>query len=221
MRKLLLHLFFSCVPLLCSADEESWSAWARKSLEEMPAEPSYSDLLRLAGISTLRSDHPEVIRVRRLAWARLQAIPNFPERFLVHVRAARQKELTSQHPNFHDYNSARCEVLSAFEKLPHPSVIRAAGELLGDSEWPYPGGVDPGFDGCCFPIPPNSILAARVLGELVSTPPVNASPKNYTAKHVEAWKEWFRKVKAGKLSYRFQGSDKVYNLDGPWPTKGG
>ena len=184
----------------------------------MPAEPGYSDLIRLAGISTLRSAHPEVIEVRRKAWARLQSVPNFADRFLLQMRTDREKWLNRSSPNSAHYNSTRQEVLEAFSKLPHPSVVRAMGELLEDDEWPYPGGVDPGFDGCCFPLPPNSILAAKALGRLLSTDPVGKGPDSYTKKEVEAWRLWFGKVKEGKLGYRFEGSTRVYNLEGPWPV---
>jgi len=107
------------------------------------------------------------------------------------------------------------EYLKALQYLPSAESVAALAYFLDDPE---------GRDGKTIlgDIPEASIQSRSISGQVASMldqigiekPPTANAPKSGWER-VDAWKDWWNEVKAGKRTYRFKGSPIEYGPDGP------
>jgi len=105
--------------------------------------------------------------------------------------------------------------LKALQYLPSAESVAALAYFLNDPE---------GRDGKTIlgDIPEASIQSRSISGQVASMldqigiekPPTANAPKSGWER-VDAWKDWWNEVKAGKRTYRFKGSPIEYGPDGP------
>ncbi len=63
--------------------------------------------------------------------------------------------------------------------------------------------------------PPNGMLAAQALANLIESPPLQKDPEGYFESDVHPWQLWYEQVKAGTRTFRFKGDPQEYSLAGP------
>lgn len=216
MKRILLLFLQIALPFLSASgeDEHGWVDYARRKIEETPENPSLEEIRRLAVFVGNESNEPDFLEVKKLAWERLQAVPDFADRFANYLREEREKFKSLKESASH-YNRQRNRVISPMGKLPHPGVVRVLGEYLSDTE-------RPGYDGGTWEnrvahaaTPANAVLAAEALGQLIEKPPVQKPWNSYTEDDAKTWELWFAQVKAETRTYRFKGDPQDYNLQGP------
>ena len=192
---------------------DSWSESFQKQIEAIPAEPSAEELLMLARLSSNDPSIPERVAVKHQAWDRLRSVPDFANRLAGHIKTEKERWLSGEELSSARYDRQRDWTLSPMGKLPDPSIVRVLGEFLPDTEWPgYDSPIKAAMDGCP---PPNALLAARALGQLIEKPPLQKNPDEYSLDDVTTWELWYAQVKAGTRTYRFKGDPQEYDLHGP------
>jgi len=212
VKNLILPLLLTLLGINCRA--ETWAEGSLELMKRMPEDPSIEDMLRLARFAGNESEEPDVLEVKKRAWEKLRAIPDFADRFANYLREEREKFKSLKESASH-YNRQREWVISPMGKLPHPNVVRVLGEYLSDTE-------RPGYDGGTWEsrvahaaTPANAVLAAEALGQLIEKPPVQKPWDSYTEDDAKTWELWYAQVKAGTRTYRFKGDPQDYNLQGP------
>lgn len=193
-------------------ERNSWTEYQRNRIEAVGDEPSYEQIRMLCDLAASDSETENANEIRPVAWARLQQIPDFPDRILHHVTETRKKWQAGE-VGLVTYDRARGWGLSPLGKLPVPASVRVLGEFLYDDELPgHASELEAAMNGGSRP---NNMIAIRALGRLVEKPPVQGDPENYTRDDVRAWQLWFEQVKAGNRTFRFKGNPQEYNLAGP------
>ena len=98
------------------------------------------------------------------------------------------------------------ETVSVLGFFLNDTVLRDGRTLLGNRL--IPGDYEPHRS--------NAHLATEVIRQLgIEQPPFRDSKGTITPDEIDAWKDWWNEVKAGKRTYRFIGSDIEYGPDGP------
>jgi hypothetical protein len=113
------------------------------------------------------------------------------------------------------YGLAKTVAFETLEMMPTPEAVKVIGGFLSDWEWL-------GYDGNprdrmleSGEAPPNCVLAARALGNLLEFPPVKSKAEDYWFDEVEIWQLWYAQVETGNRTFRFKGDPQDYNLQGP------
>ena len=130
-------------------------------------------------------------------------------------------------PHISDYEDyCSWKAFPTLGNLPSPETVAVLGRYLNE-----PTGRDgktllgqprvtPGSDDISY-APCNAEMAAAAISQLgIENPPyTNPHPgmlmRKIPDEQVDAWKDWWNEVKAGKRTYRFIGSNIEYGPDGP------
>jgi hypothetical protein len=103
--------------------------------------------------------------------------------------------------------------------LPSAETMRVLGRMLEDNKGATPEDRFPNQPKEPLTIP--SSAAQYALGALngigIDRPPTSEKPPRLPDDpvNIDTWREWWREVKEGKRTYRFQGSPVVHHYEGP------
>lgn len=189
--------------------DKSWEEYQVKRIDAITDLPSSEEILTLAALSANESTDHHVNLVKQKAWQRLTAIPNFPDLLIRRIQEERERWISGKQA-WTVYDGERMRTLQHMGGLKHPKIVQAMGDLLSDLEVP---GEDGTFQ--IREVPPNGVLAARALGQLVENPPLQKNWESYQIDDVNTWQLWYAQVKAGTRTFRFKGNPQEYNLQGP------
>jgi len=118
-----------------------------------------------------------------------------------------------------DYYDKICRIFETLEHMPSEETVNVlgryvdfTGDLLGEEQ--YKARMIAWARQEANPYLPLSHAAMRTLNELaIENGPTGENPNYFdrrgTANH-DAWREWWGRVKTGKLSYKFEGDDRIY-----------
>jgi hypothetical protein len=211
-----LFLLSAAVISLCSfltpEEQGEWTEHFRNEIAAVDADPTYEQIRMLCDLVASDSETDHANEIRALAWARLQKIPDFPDRIYKNI-LDHKSEWDSKQENPYNYNRARGWGIPRLGRLPHHGSVRVLGEFLYDDELP---GYDSEFEAAVKGgTSSNSIFAIRALGRLVDKPPVQGDPEKYTRNDVRTWQLWFEQVKSGSRTFRLKGNPQEFSLAGP------
>lgn len=191
---------------------KSWTEYQRNRIEAVGTDPTYDELRMLCDLFASESETAAANEIRALAWAKLQQIPDFPERIHNHIIEAKT-EWDLKKGNPFEYNRARGWGIPRLGRLPHYGSVRVLGEFLYDDELPgYNSELEAAVNGGTRS---NCMFAITALGRLIDKPPVQRDPEKYSRNDLRAWQLWFEQVKAGNRTFRLKGDPQEYNLAGP------
>lgn len=213
MMKLLCVLLLGwALPIFAEEDfDRVQSLLAR--IEQIPDNPSFEQVVRLAVLSGGDFEGPGYDEVRKKAWERLRKVPDFAEKFDTNLREEREKWVSGEESPS-TYNRNRAYAFHAMRRLPHPSVVKVVGGYLSDAARPGYDGGDEASRIAYSVIPSNAVLSAEVLGQLIEKPPIAKHWDDYKEEDAKTWELWFEQVKAGTRTFRFKGDPQDYNLQG-------
>lgn len=111
------------------------------------------------------------------------------------------------------FERTRAWSFETLKEMPSVETVRVLGEMLGEEE-----------DGYVMEPPPAANLdywAASILTDLgIKSPPIPPGIRGSWAEpstaKLKAWRLWYGQVKAGNRTFRFEGDDTEYTLDGPF-----
>jgi hypothetical protein len=173
-------------------------------------EMAQSALLAIPGHAKYYQDKIESLRAEVLANAKI------PE------EVARMQQEGKQPIHGGDYNDFRKQAFRVLGLLPSSETVAVLGYFLNDPESRdgrnMKGELIPRND--VQPYPPNCGAAYIAIANLgIENPPGGPKPDrrlyDYQLDQVDAWKDWWNEIKAGKRTYRFIGSKIEYGPDGP------
>ena len=225
-------------------DPTEYAAWeaaflaAIKSQEDMPPERSIPQLgiwlLKLStGMNVERGDRP----VFHAAQRALLAIPGHANYYLDKIESLRSEVLENaakptaeieairaagrEVVDYNTYANACGMAFPVLGLLPSSETVAVLGHYLNDPEGRDGKTLlgDSRYRGDVYPYPANAEEAAAAIGKLGIENPPWVKPKTIsegdTDREVNAWKDWWNKVKEGKRTYRFIGSNVEYGPEGP------
>lgn len=117
-----------------------------------------------------------------------------------------------------EYLSETAIAMRTLRFMPSPETVSVLGYFLNDSE---------GRDGMSLigrslnrgdsgPHLSNAELATETIRDMgIEHPPFRDNKSTITPEEIDAWKDWWNEVKAGKRTYRFIGNKVEYGPDGP------
>lgn len=180
--------------------------------DQIPREPSRQENFKIAQTALLAFQDHATYYQDKIESMRAEAVENAKKSY-DEIRRLRNEGTAVEQAEYENFRQNAFAVLGL---LPSPQAVAVLGHFLNDPE-----DRDIKQRGDVLAFPPNCGAAARALNKLgIENPPnknVATDPRwsEFDLREVDAWKDWWHEVKAGKRTYRFIGSDVEYGPDGP------
>lgn len=224
MRKLwpLCILAFELVGIAHGDSREEWRNAAMESVVQLAEKPPETAIPEL-GTWLRKLSRRSYTRGGELKWEvhaaaqeELLAIPGHAEWYrddiLERFRKWEAYEKPGMGPLWSDFERYRGWNFETLKEMPSVETVRVLGEMLGDEE-----------EGYVMESPPGRNLdfwASSILTDLgIESPPIPPGIRGSWATHnqskLKAWRLWYGQVKAGNRTFRFEGDDMEYTLEGP------
>lgn len=198
---------------ISQANGDEWSEAYLKKLQNISSPPTQAEIEMLATLAANRFEDDDRRQVTDAAWNILRDQDDFPAKLIESVLHAKAAWLKSGNEN--SYDRKRHQIITSMGNLPDPGTVQKLGEMLDDLEWTRDP-VEHLTRGSNWTLtPPNGVLSARSLANLVESPPVQGDPLSYSERDVEVWKIWFEQIKGGNRTFRFKGDPQNFTLNGP------
>ncbi len=218
--------------------ENGVKKWMNEENTEVKIE-NLSDFVVKFGLQIPTHPDPRWHQVHKHAQAALLVIPGHAKYFQDKIETLRAEVLTTEKtpvaeleemqnagqriPHVSEYEDyCSMTAFPTLAQLPSAETVAVLGFYLND-----PVGLDgknltgnPMQDKDSddpSPRPCNAMMAVRAVDNLgIEHPPYIFGPKEaMTDQAIDAWKNWWSEIKAGKRTYRFTGSNIEYGPDGP------
>jgi len=151
----------------------------------------------------------------------LTSIPGHAQYHQEKIENIRSSYLNGSESTLHGYNAA-IAALGDLKYVQSPESVAVLGHFLNNPEGREGKMLDGGLvDGEDFSWTPPCVMAAAVLSEIGIDKPPSRGPLLGATKwqQIDAWKDWWNEIAAGKRTYRFIGSPVEYGANGPVSAK--
>lgn len=239
---IILSAVWISLTLIASGRDPAWFERRMHDLEEALAIADTQDKIRTLGSFMSIASHggmdSEQNAVFSKAQAALLSIPGHARYYEEQIEKKRAEVLANSKKDLRELNAIQdaggtyeteasyinyCTdtAFRTLGHLPSAETVAVLGRYLNDPEG-RDGKTLLGFptiyDDC--EVTPNASQAAAAIRSLgIEHPPYPAekSAKGYSAfpEEIDAWRDWWNEVKAGKRSYRFAGDPTEYGPEGP------
>jgi hypothetical protein len=208
--------------LFCAAafGLDEWSDQAISRISDVSTRPTESDFEYLCLLaSSMGSRNETRNKVYSTAVSKLQEMDDIEVEFQSYLQKNKLK--LDQQALLPSARRSRVFALKALGKIRHPDAVKVLGSMLSispEAEQDYYKKMMEHRDYTI--LPPDAILAAQALYDLVEDPPLQKDPANYLLTDVRPWSGWWDEVKSGERTFSFNGQAKSYRFhaDGTWET---
>lgn len=155
--------------------------------------------------------------ITSLAQSALVAIPGHAEYFRDKIYQSRERVKAIGGTSLYEYHN---ELMYGFQTFPHlasPEGVRVLGEMLSD-EWVPPGNETAPASEKLAPLSVSARVALQKF-PLLDKPFKEAVTRHNVADANAAWLDWYKQIKSGKRTFRFEGDPVDYDLNGPAPKQ--
>lgn len=210
-----------------SIDPVQWEADSLAKMEELgnlPPDEAIPQLGRWLLKLSLRTTTIEgKWKLHAVAQKKLLSIPGHAEWYrddlLARYRKWEQTENPTMASYWNDFDRQRGWTFETLKEMPSVETVRVLGEMLGDEEDGYGTEAPPGAN-----LDHWAAAALTVIG--IESPPFPPPEfawrwRRMSDSKLKAWRLWYGQVKAGNRTFRFEGDETEYTLEGPVRTATG
>lgn len=220
-----------------SAQADAWyDKWMgiMDNIGSVPESERIETLSRVLGVGKKQALTPEESTVFNRAQSNLLAIPGHATYYQDKIESMRAEVLANAKKSEEELNAVLTDgrelanewsydrycflAFQTLQLMPSAETVAVLGHFLNDPEGrdgkSLVGSSLAGSDdsqGRSF----NAMMAAMTIGNLGIEHPPYIIPGTLGATFIDAWKDWWNEVAAGKRTYRFTGSSIEYGPDGP------